>query len=217
MFQVLPHFVTVCHTLFLPCNKFMMPSSYSFRLFFFSLFFFFFFSASLSLAGSLGHLTWVRHHSCKSSATHSCQCAVFLCAQTIMVWLPVFGIFLVHTDVDACICTLGLHGHRKTVCNGSWLWEKNPLPHWGLEPASVLHLAFQSDALTNWAIPAPKHLSTSPLTGLVTGVPWQTSQWFWDWSGHQGAMTNILTVSSGTCLVTRVPWQTSQRSVLGLV
>ena len=26
-------------------------------------------------------------------------------------------------------------------------WERNPLPHWGLEPASVLRLAFQSDAL----------------------------------------------------------------------
>ena len=26
-------------------------------------------------------------------------------------------------------------------------WEKNPLPHLGFEPASVLRLAFQSDAL----------------------------------------------------------------------
>ena len=39
------------------------------------------------------------------------------------------------------------HGHRKRVCTGSWLWEKNPLPHLGFEPASVLRLAFQSDAL----------------------------------------------------------------------
>ena len=73
-------------------------------------------------------------------------------------------------------------------------------------------------------------------TGMDTGVPWQTSQrsvlglvWspeyhdkhlsgqLWDWSGHQGAMTNISAVSSWTDLVTMVPWQTSQRSVLGLV
>ena len=28
------------------------------------------------------------------------------------------------------------------VCTESWLWEKNPLPHGGLEPASVLRLSF---------------------------------------------------------------------------
>ena len=35
---------------------------------------FFFLSTSLSLVGNSDHLTWVRHSSCKSSATHSCQC-----------------------------------------------------------------------------------------------------------------------------------------------
>ena len=43
------------------------------------------------------------------------------------------------------------HGGVRThirVCTESWLWEKNPLPHWGIEPASV---AWRSDALTNWA------------------------------------------------------------------
>ena len=73
-------------------------------------------------------------------------CVVFSCVRT-MVWLPVFGIFNVHTDVDACDCTRELYGHRKRVCTGSYLWEKNPLPHRGLEPASVLRLAFQSDRL----------------------------------------------------------------------
>ena len=42
-------------------------------------------------------------------------CAVFPCVQT-MVWLPVLGIFNVHTDVDACDCTLGQYGHRMRVC-----------------------------------------------------------------------------------------------------
>ena len=41
------------------------------------------------------------------------------CVQT-MVWLPVFGIFNVRTDADACAdFTRGLYGHRKRVCNGS--------------------------------------------------------------------------------------------------
>ena len=43
---------------------------------------------------------------------------VLLCVQT-MVWLPVFGIFNVRADVDACDCTRGLCGHRQTVCTGS--------------------------------------------------------------------------------------------------
>ena len=108
----------------------------------------------LSLAGISGGLTWVRHSSRTSSATHSYQCvqqeqrypflpacAVFSCVHT-MVWLPVFGIINVRTDVDACGCTRGLYGHGKRVCTESRLWEKNPLPHRGLEPASVLRLAF---------------------------------------------------------------------------
>ena len=73
-------------------------------------------------------------------------CAVFSCVQRL-VWLPVFGIFNMHTDVDACDCTRGLYGHRKRVCTESWLWEKSPLPHQGIEPGSVLHLDFQLDAL----------------------------------------------------------------------
>ena len=31
-----------------------------------------------------------------------------------------------------------MYGHRQRVCVEFWLWEKNPLPHRGLEPASVL-------------------------------------------------------------------------------
>ena len=47
------------------------------------------------------------------------------------------------TDVDACDCTRGLYaGHRWKVCT-----EKS-LATPGLEPASVLRLAFQSDQLS---------------------------------------------------------------------
>ena len=73
-------------------------------------------------------------------------CAVCLCVQT-MLWLPVFGIFNVLTDVDACDCTRGLYRHCKSLHWKLALGEKNPLPHQGLEAASVLCLAFQSDAL----------------------------------------------------------------------
>ena len=72
-------------------------------------------------------------------------CAVFSCVQT-MVWLPVFGIFNVRTDADVCNCMCA-YGHGNRVGTGNWLWEKNSLLHWGLEPISVLLLAFRSDAL----------------------------------------------------------------------
>ena len=73
-------------------------------------------------------------------------CAVFVCVQT-MVWLPMFGISNVRTDVDACDSTQGLYRCHKRVCTGSWLWKKKKLPHQGLEPMSVLRLAFRLGAL----------------------------------------------------------------------
>lgn len=80
--------------------------------------------------------------------------AVFLCVQA-MIWLPAFEIFYVHPDGDACYCTRGLHGHRKGVCTENWLREKNPLLLPGLEPESVLCLAFQLDILPTELLPAP--------------------------------------------------------------
>ena len=37
---------------------------------------------------------------------------------------------------------------RENIYTGSWFWDKNPLPYLELEPAAVLCLAFQSDALS---------------------------------------------------------------------
>ena len=54
------------------------------------------------------------------------------------------GIFNMHTDVNACDCMWGCIDTIKRVCTESWLWEKNPLQHWGIEPASA---ACQSNAL----------------------------------------------------------------------
>ena len=62
-----------------------------------------YFSTSLSLARNSGCLTWVRHSSCKSSATHSYWC---------LQYFPVSRQW--HWD-----CTQGLYGHRKRVCTGS--------------------------------------------------------------------------------------------------
>ena len=41
------------------------------------------FITSLFLARNLGHLTWVRHSSCKSSATHSCHCVQYFCVSEL--------------------------------------------------------------------------------------------------------------------------------------
>ena len=90
-----------------------------------------------------------------------------------MVWLPAFGIFNVSTDFDVCDCTQGLSGHRKKACTGRQLWEKSPFLYWGLEPASVLHLAFESDALfTNLPPPPPPppHQHTNTLEGSTEHV-----------------------------------------------
>ena len=56
-------------------------------------------------------------------------------------------------DVNECYCTQGCTDTCKRVCTRSWLWEKNPLPHWGIEPASVV---WWSDAVPNELQP---HLS----------------------------------------------------------
>ena len=68
------------------------------------------------------------------------------CVQT-MVWLPVMGILNVRTDVDACDCAQGCTDTiRVSALEMDSGREKNLLQQ-GLEPASVLHLAIQSDAL----------------------------------------------------------------------
>ena len=47
-----------------------------------------------------------------------------------------YRIFNVHTDVNAHNCTQEVYEHHKRVCTESWFWEKNPLPHQGIKPAS---------------------------------------------------------------------------------
>ena len=59
-----------------------------------------------------------------------------------------YGIFNVCTNVNACDCPRGCK-----VSTDSWLWEKNPLPHWGIAPASA---ACRSDALATELHPHPR-------------------------------------------------------------
>ena len=106
-----------------------------------------FFSAALSLVEILGHLTWVRHSSCKSSATHSHQCEQYFHVSKQCYGNQCMG-FLTRTQMLLHREVVGIWGlcrHCKRVCTGSGLWEKNPLPQRGLKPASVLRLVFQSD------------------------------------------------------------------------
>ena len=95
-----------------------------------------------------------------------------------MVCLPLFPIFNVRTDVDACVCTRGLYGHRKKIGTGSWLWEKNHLLYRGLEPVSVMRIAFQWKAV-------PTELSL-PQTVDKTGSFWY-SYYFNESRGNKSA------------------------------
>ena len=101
-------------------------------------------------------------------------CAVFSCVQTV-VWLPVFGIVNVHTDVDACYCALGLYVHRKKVCTGNWCRGKNPLPHLRL---SHITCAFSVRCCTNWAVPVLSFFEWKKQDGNDVGHNYDTSS-FW--------------------------------------
>ena len=109
-----------------------------------------------------GCLTWVRHSSHKSSATHSYQCVQY--SRVFKQWYNCQCLgFLTYTQMLMHAiahggCTDTVRGSALKVDSG----RKNPLPYRGSEPASVLRLACQSDAL-------PTELSP-PLT---------VSKWTW--------------------------------------
>ena len=55
-----------------------------------------------------------------------------------------YRIFHVRTDVKKCYCAVGCTDTQKNIRTESWLWEKTPLSHRGIEPASA---ACRSDGL----------------------------------------------------------------------
>ena len=114
-----------------------------------------------------------------------------------MAWLPVFGIFNVLTDVDACNYTHGLYSYRKRVCAENWLWEKNPLPHLGHKPVSVLHLAFQWDTLATELFPPQ-------IPTWIESVCWtihcSQSQHPWERERENSELYHTRIKISGSCL-----------------
>ena len=88
---------------------------FSFLFFFFFFLFSFFITLHLPLVGNLGRLTRIRLQQPQEQRhLFLTVCAVFSCVQT-KVWLPMLGIFNVHTDVNVFDCTQGLYRHRKKV------------------------------------------------------------------------------------------------------
>ena len=64
-----------------------------------------------------------------------------VCSVQTVAWLPVFGIFNLHADVDACDCTIRVLQTPEESLHGKLTLREKSLP------ASVLHLAFRSDAV----------------------------------------------------------------------
>ena len=85
-----------------------------------------------------------------------------------LVWLPVFGIFNMRTDVNTCDCTWGPCGRCKRVCPKSWLgekflresalkvdWEKKILAAWGNQTHVSIAPVFSVRRSTSRDIPTP--------------------------------------------------------------
>ena len=65
-----------------------------------------------------------------------CMQGVLVFPKSTELWHGLRNIYVAH----GCKCMrlhTGMYGHRKRVCIESWLWEKNPLPHRGIELASA--------------------------------------------------------------------------------
>ena len=78
-----------------------------------------FFSTSLSLArGNSGRLSWVRHSSRRSSATHSYQCVQYFRVSKQWYGCQCLGILTCAHMLMHAIAYWGLRGHRKRVCSG---------------------------------------------------------------------------------------------------
>ena len=114
-----------------------------------------------------------------------------------MAWLPVFGIFNVLTDVDACNYTHGLYSYRKRVCAENRLWKKNPLLYLGHKPVSVLRLAFQLDTLATELFPPQ-------IPTWIESVCWtihcSQSQHPWERERENSELYHTRIKISGSCL-----------------
>ena len=135
------------------------------------------FSTSLSLAEYFGHLTWVRHSSRKSNATHSYQCVSYFRVQSVVYGCQCLKFSACAQLLMHAIAHGGLCGHRKRVCSGSWLWEINPLPHRGFEPEPVFNRT-----LCQLSYPAPAQIHKCSLSRVLFNyfyILFQWSRWRW--------------------------------------
>ena len=100
-------------------------------------FFFLFFKQSILPLGFLSWEIWVAFpRESQLQQSHAPQPLVYAGCYSISSKASNsdvdYKIFYMHTDVNACDGTRGIR-----VCTESWLWEKNPLPHQGIEPVSA--------------------------------------------------------------------------------
>ena len=102
----------------------------------------------MPLVGNSGHLTWVRHSSRKSSATHSYQCVQYFSVSRQWYSCQCLG-FLTCTQMlmhavahGGCTDTV-----RESALKADSGRKSLVVSYRGIEPASVLRLAFWSDAL----------------------------------------------------------------------
>ena len=92
-------------------------------------------------------------------------CAAFPCVQTMVYVCQCLGFLTCARMLMHAIAHWGrMNIIREYICTESWPCEKNPLPHQGFEPASVLRLAFLSQNSTIWAVDAAPRNLLNPLT-----------------------------------------------------
>ena len=118
------------------------------------------FSTSLSLVGNLGHLTWVRHcsrkssatHS-KSSATHSCQCVQYLHVSKKWYGCQCLGFLTCAQMLMLATAHRGLYRQQKCLHWTLTLGEKS-LAASRTQICIGIMPSFSVGRSTNWAISA---------------------------------------------------------------
>ena len=112
-------------------------------------------STSLTTVGNSGCLTWVRHSSPKSSATHS-----YLCVQHFPVSKQRYGCQrLGFVTCAQMLMHATAHGGRTNTVRESALkltLGENTLQHGAIKPASVLRLFFSVRCSTTLSPPHSK-------------------------------------------------------------
>ena len=91
-------------------------------------------------------------------------CAGPSCVQTL-IWLPMFGIFNVHTDVDACDYMQGRYKHRQKKLT---LW-KNLLAALGTPTSISTAPGFSGWCSTNWGVGIAQWLERRTCDRKVAG------------------------------------------------